>query len=84
MRDKGDRLDIDDNKQSDALTDGLMIIRYLFGFTGDALTSGFHSAFMVGAGFALAGALTALVIVPTVRRPAPAPAGEPAPSEAGS
>ena len=39
MRDKGDRLDIDDNKQSDALTDGLMIIRYLFGLRGNSLIS---------------------------------------------
>jgi len=32
--------DIDGNGQSKALTDGLLLIRYLFGFTGDALTSG--------------------------------------------
>ena len=30
-------LDIDDNGQTDALTDGILAIRYLFGFTGDAL-----------------------------------------------
>ena len=33
-------LDIDGNGESKALTDGLLLIRYLFGFTGDALTSG--------------------------------------------
>ncbi|MGK7900430.1 MAG: FG-GAP-like repeat-containing protein [Hormoscilla sp.] len=30
-------LDIDDNGETDALTDGILAIRYLFGFTGDAL-----------------------------------------------
>lgn len=29
--------DIDDNADSEALTDGLLALRYLFGFTGDAL-----------------------------------------------
>ena len=33
----GDRLDIDGNGQVDALTDGLLILRYLFGLEGDAL-----------------------------------------------
>jgi len=33
-------LDIDGNGESKALTDGLLLIRYLFGFTGDALTAG--------------------------------------------
>jgi glucose/arabinose dehydrogenase len=33
-------LDVDGNGQTDALTDGLLIIRYLFGFTGTALTDG--------------------------------------------
>ena len=33
----GNSLDIDDNGTTDALTDGILIIRYLFGFTGDAL-----------------------------------------------
>ncbi len=33
-------LDIDGNNSSDALTDGLLIIRYLFGLRGDALISG--------------------------------------------
>ncbi|MBK9604997.1 MAG: hypothetical protein IPO58_00630 [Betaproteobacteria bacterium] len=30
-------LDVDGNAQSDALTDGLLIIRYLFGLRGSAL-----------------------------------------------
>ena len=33
-------LDVDLNQQTDALSDGIMIIRSLFGFTGTALTSG--------------------------------------------
>ncbi len=33
-------LDIDGNGKSEALTDGLLLIRYLFGFTGDALING--------------------------------------------
>ena len=33
-------LDIDDDGTVGALTDGLLVIRHLFGFTGDALTSG--------------------------------------------
>ena len=33
-------LDVDGNAQSDALTDGLMILRYLFGIRGAALTTG--------------------------------------------
>lgn len=33
-------LDIDGDRQHDALTDGLLIIRFLFGLTEDALTSG--------------------------------------------
>jgi parallel beta-helix repeat protein len=33
-------LDIDGNGNADALTDGLLIIRFLFGSTGDALISG--------------------------------------------
>ena len=36
----GDRLDIDQNGSVDALTDGLLILRSLFGLTGDVLTSG--------------------------------------------
>jgi len=32
-------LDIDDDGETKALTDGLLIIRYLFGFTGNSLTS---------------------------------------------
>jgi PKD repeat protein len=33
-------LDVDGNGRADALTDGLAIVRYLFGFTGNALTNG--------------------------------------------
>jgi hypothetical protein len=33
-------LDPDNNGQADALTDGTLILRYLFGFTGDSLVSG--------------------------------------------
>ena len=33
-------LDIDDNGKVEALTDGLLIIRYLFGFTGEDLVDG--------------------------------------------
>lgn len=33
-------LDPDGNRRSDALTDGLLIVRYLFGFSGTALTNG--------------------------------------------
>ena len=32
--------DIDENKQAKALTDGLLVIRHLFGFTGEALAAG--------------------------------------------
>ena len=32
--------DIDNNGQADALTDGLLFLRYAFGLTGDALVSG--------------------------------------------
>jgi Zn-dependent metalloprotease len=35
----GDGLDIDGNGELDALTDGLLVIRYLFGLTGDSLTT---------------------------------------------
>ena len=35
----GSRLDIDKNGSLDALTDGLIILRYLFGLRGDAMTS---------------------------------------------
>ena len=34
----GVRIDVDDNGELDALTDGLIILRYLFGLTGDTLT----------------------------------------------
>jgi len=33
-------LDIDDDGTTDALTDGLLLLRYLFGFTGQTLTEG--------------------------------------------
>lgn len=33
-------LDVDGNNQSDALTDGLMLLRYLFGLRGSAVSSG--------------------------------------------
>lgn len=36
----GDRVDIDGNGQVDALTDGLVILRYLFGLRDDVLTNG--------------------------------------------
>ena len=45
-----------------------------------ALTSGFSRAFLVGAGFALAGAIAAAALVPRVRRRRP----EAAPAEAGA
>jgi hypothetical protein len=34
------QLDIDDDDNTDALTDGLLVLRYLFGFEGDALLQG--------------------------------------------
>jgi len=37
MLDLGDTLDIDNNGQIDALTDGLIILRYLFGLDGEVL-----------------------------------------------
>ena len=33
-------LDVDNDKRTSALTDGLQILRYLFGFKGDSLTFG--------------------------------------------
>ena len=33
-------LDVDGDQKYDALTDGLLITRYLFGFRGEALTTG--------------------------------------------
>lgn len=38
------RFDIDDDGKVLPLTDGLILIRYLFGFTGEALLEGTHSA----------------------------------------
>ena len=34
------QLDIDDDDNTDALTDGLLVLRYLFGFKGDSLLQG--------------------------------------------
>jgi hypothetical protein len=36
----GNRLDVDNNGEVDALTDGLIILRYLFGLTDNALVNG--------------------------------------------
>ena len=36
----GDRIDIDNDGRTDALTDGLLILRYLFGLRGDVLIAG--------------------------------------------
>ena len=33
-------LDVDDDGKTEALTDGLLVIRYLFGFSDDSLISG--------------------------------------------
>ena len=33
-----DAMDVDGNRNTDALTDGVLIIRYMFGLKGDALT----------------------------------------------
>ena len=40
----GDLADIDGNAQIDALTDGLLILRYLFGLEGDTLVDGVVSS----------------------------------------
>ena len=40
LAENSDYLDIDDDGKAMPLTDGLLIIRYLFGFSGDALVSG--------------------------------------------
>ena len=40
LSDAESELDIDGDDQSKALTDGLLLIRYLFGFSGDSLTAG--------------------------------------------
>jgi hypothetical protein len=40
LNDAESELDIDGDGEADALTDGLILIRYLFGFSGDALISG--------------------------------------------
>lgn len=36
----GNKIDIDDNQKVDALTDGLIILRYLFGLRGEVLVDG--------------------------------------------
>ena len=40
LTDAGSQLDIDGDGESKPLTDGLLLIRYLFGFSGDSLISG--------------------------------------------
>ena len=40
LKNNESKLDIDNNASVTALTDGLLVIRHLFGFSGDALTSG--------------------------------------------
>jgi len=40
LTDADTELDVDGNGESKALTDGLVFIRYLFGFTGNSLTAG--------------------------------------------
>ena len=40
LTDANTELDVDGDGESKALTDGLLLIRYLFGFTGDSLISG--------------------------------------------
>ena len=37
-------LDVDDDGKTEALTDGLLVIRYLFGFSDDALVAGATSS----------------------------------------
>ena len=50
----------------------------------EALTEGFHAAFALGAGFAVAGALTALLVLPRIRPRAAAAPPDAATSRAGS
>jgi hypothetical protein len=40
LTDADSQLDIDGDSESKPLTDGLLLIRYLFGFSGDSLISG--------------------------------------------
>ena len=54
--------DVDGNLQFDALTDGLLILRYLFGLTGAALTNG-----AVGAGAARTNSTTIEAYLLTLR-----------------
>jgi hypothetical protein len=37
MDDNRDQFDVDGDGRVDALTDGIMLLRYMFGFTGNAL-----------------------------------------------
>ncbi len=37
-------LEVDEDSEAKALTDGLIMIRYLFGFSGDALINGATTA----------------------------------------
>jgi hypothetical protein len=36
----GDQLDVDGDGETDSLTDGLLLLRWGFGFTGEPLTQG--------------------------------------------
>ena len=38
--DAGDALDVDGNGETEALTDGILVTRFLFGFSGQTLTQG--------------------------------------------
>ena len=40
LTDADSQLDIDGDGESKPITDGLLLIRYLFGFSGDSLVSG--------------------------------------------
>ena len=40
LTDADSQLDVDGDGESKPLTDGLLLIRYLFGFSGDSLISG--------------------------------------------
>ncbi len=72
-------LDVDGNGHVDALTDGIILVRYLFGFSGNTLTQG-----ALGAGAtrttpsAIVGSARALARLP---EPAPIPVQPPAPKK---
>ena len=40
LNDAGDALDVDGNGETEALTDGILLTRFLFGFSGQTLTQG--------------------------------------------